>query len=110
MEQIYHREFNNTKEVSLGDIKKGKLGKIAMIPLHFKEAGIKYNLQLHKPMKYNGASKPIPIGWDNLREELSIAQVKRIVVHKESKTFSISFQRYDDTEVNIICKDITGLP
>jgi hypothetical protein len=111
MEKIYYREFNSPKEVSLGNIKK-EFGKIVQIELHFKEAGIKYNLQLHhphEPMKYNGASKPIPIGWDNLQAELSITQIRSIVVHKSSKTFSISFQLRDDIEIHIVCKDITGL-
>jgi hypothetical protein len=113
MEQIYHRDFNSPEEFSLGNIKKGKLGKIIQIPIHFKDACIEYNLRLHhphEPMKYNGASKPIPIGWDNLREKLSIAQINRIVVHKKSKSVSITFCRFDDVEIHIVCKDITGLP
>jgi histidinol phosphatase-like enzyme len=113
MGKNYWRDFNSPKEISLGDIKKNKIGKIAPIPLQFKDRGIEYSFILHcrhKPKKYNRADNPIPIEWDNLLEELSIAQIKRIVVDKPSKTFFISFQRLDDIEVHIVCKDIIGLP
>ncbi len=111
MEKINYREFNNPKEVSLGNIKK-EFGKVTSIELHFKDAGIEYNFKLcypHKPMKY-GTGNSISIEWDNLREEMSIAQISRIVVAKASKSTSISFQRYDDIEVNIVCKEVTSLP
>jgi hypothetical protein len=114
MEKINYREFNSPKEFSLGNIKKGKLGKIIQIPIHFKDVGYEYNFQLHyphKPTKYNGTGNVTPpIEWDNLREELSIAQINRIVVHKKSKSVSITFCRFDDVEIHIVCKDITGLP
>lgn len=112
MKKTYY-EFNSPKEASLGDIKQDKFGKIVQIPLHFKDAGIEYSFILHyphKPMKYNGTGKSIPIEWDNLREELSIAQIIRIVVHKKSKSTSIDFWRGDDVEIHILCKDIAGLP
>jgi hypothetical protein len=111
MEKKYW-EFNSPKEISLGDIKKNKVGKIAPIPLQFKDKGIEYSFILrcrHKPKKYNGADNP-NIEWDNLPEELNIAQVKRIVVHKKSESISIAFWLYDDVVISIVCKDIVGLP
>jgi hypothetical protein len=114
MEKKYW-SFESPKEISLGDIKKNKLGKIVPIPLNFKDAGIKYSFILHfhsrhKPKKYNGASNSVSVEWDNLLDELDIEQISRIVVQRSSQTYSISFRRYDDIEIHIICKDIIGLP
>ena len=112
MEKIYYRDFNNPTEVSLGNIKK-EFGKIVQIELHFKDAGYEYNFQLHhpaKPTKYDGAGNPVLVEWDNLREELSIAQISRIDVQKKLKSTSIDFWRGDDVEIHILCKDISGLP
>ena len=105
--------FNSPKEVSLVDIKKDKFGKVIQVKLDFKDIGNEYNFRLrspHKPMKYNGTGNRCSVEWDKLREELSIAEITRIVVHKNSHSTSISFRRHDDIEVNIICKNITGLP
>jgi hypothetical protein len=113
MGKVYPRDFNSPKEFSLGDIKKDKFGKIIQIEFDFKDAGYEYNFKLlhpHKPMKYNGTGNSAHFEWDNLREELSIAEITRIVVQKNSNSTSISFQRYDDIVINIICKNIIGLP
>lgn len=113
MGKVYYRDFNSPKEVSLCDTKQDKFGKVVQIKLYFKDAGYEYNFKLlhpHKPMKYNGTSNSVLFEWDNLREELSIAETTRIVVQKSSHSTSISFRRYDDIEVNIICKNIIGLP
>jgi hypothetical protein len=113
MEKIINRDFNDPKEVSLGDIKKDKFGKVVQVELSFKDGGIKYNLQLHhphKPLKYNGTCSPASIEWDNLSGELGVIQITRIVVHRESNSTSISFYRLDDIQINIICKDVSGLP
>ncbi len=111
MGKIYYRDFNSPKEVSLGDIKKDKFGKVVQIEFDFKDAGYEYNFKLlhpHKPMKYNGTGNNVE--WDNLREELGIVEITRIVVQKNSNSTSISFRRYDDIEINIVCKDVIGLP
>ena len=112
MEQIYHRDFNSPEEFSLDNIKK-EFGKVVQIDLHFKDAGCEYNLQLnhpHKPTKYNGSGDSVSVEWDTLKEKLSITQISRIEVHRESKSISIAFWRYDDVVVSIVCKDIIGLP
>jgi len=113
MGKIYYHDFNSPKEVSLGDTKKDKFGKVVQIKLYFKDAGHEYNFKLlhpHKPKKYNGTGNSVLFEWDNLREELSIAEITRIVVQKNSNSTSISFKRYDDIEINIVCKNIIGLP
>ena len=113
MEKINNRDFNNPKEVSLGDMKKDKFGKIVQIELCFKDAGYDYKLTLcrpHKPMKYNGTGSSSLVEWVNLSEELSVVQITRIVVQRGSNSTSICFYRLDDVQINIICKDVTGLP
>jgi hypothetical protein len=111
--KIYYRDFNSPKEVLVGDIEQDEFHKVVQVELDFNNAGHKYNFKLlhpRKPMKYNGTGSSVPVEWDNFREELSIAEITRIVVHKNSLSTVISFRRYDDIEVHIRCKNIIGLP
>ena len=105
--------FNGPEEVSVGDPEKDEFGNVVQLDLHFKAAGEKYNFKLlhaHKPTKYNGTVDRVIVEWDNLREELIVVETTCIAVHKNAHSTSISFRRYDDIEVNIICKKISGLP
>ena len=111
MTEIYHRDFNNPKDVSLCLQK--KYDKIVPAELHFKDTGCEYNLQLrnaHEPMKYNGGGKPILIGCPDFQRYLKDTQISRIVVHRESGRYSIAFWQNDNITVDILCSDVMGLP
>ncbi len=110
MEKIYHREFNNPKEVSL-DIQK-KFDKITQAELHFKDTGCEYNLQFNNPIRPRNdvGRKSIQIEWVDFQKDLEVAQISRIVVHKESGLYSIAFWQNHNLTASIQCEDIIGLP
>jgi hypothetical protein len=108
MSKVYHRDFFDPKELSLGNITK-KHGKVVSAELSFKCMSCEYNFELgflHNPVDLD---KNI-IQWDDLEVKLRVEIISKIVIHRDTKLFSIGFWQNDDILGIIHCKDIKGLP
>jgi hypothetical protein len=103
MQKPYHREF-----VVLGAVSVSK-NEFDKVNLSFKATNGEYKLQIIPPYQIVKPGE-IDIGWDDLKEELSIAHTDLVVVHKEPDRYIVVFLQYNEVIAHIRCRDIDGLP